>query len=142
MNNILKIDLIDDTSKIDVNVIDDTSKIDVELTDEELDILNRNKFKVILKNEDVTTLIKDGVEYSQGNSTRSNSTNAFKIGQTSGTNGYDIKIYNWKFYDGNNNLVRNFIPCLDTNDVPCFYDSVTKQTFYNAGTGTFLYELL
>ena len=58
------------------------------------------------------------------------------------TNGYDTKIYNWKFYDGNNNLVRNFIPCLDTNDVPCFYDSVNKQTYYNRGTGTFDYELL
>lgn len=35
----------------------------------------------------------------------------------------------------------NLIPALDRNGTPCMYDSVSKQTFYNAGTGKFLYEL-
>ena len=35
----------------------------------------------------------------------------------------------------------NLIPALDRNDTPCMYDTVSKQTFYNAGTGNFLYEL-
>ena len=42
----------------------------------------------------------------------------------------------------NNILIQNLIPCLDDNDVPCFYDSVNKQTHYNRGSGDFLYELL
>ena len=35
----------------------------------------------------------------------------------------------------------NLIPALDRNGVPCMYDTVSKQTFYNAGEGSFLYEL-
>ena len=35
----------------------------------------------------------------------------------------------------------NLIPALDRNGTPCMYDTVSKQTFYNAGEGNFLYEL-
>ena len=35
----------------------------------------------------------------------------------------------------------NLIPALDRNGTPCMYDTVSKQTFYNARTGNFLYEL-
>ena len=35
----------------------------------------------------------------------------------------------------------NLIPALDRNGTPCMYDTVSKQTFYNEGTGEFLYEL-
>lgn len=35
----------------------------------------------------------------------------------------------------------NLIPALDRNGTPCMYDTVSKQTFYNKGTGKFLYEL-
>ena len=35
----------------------------------------------------------------------------------------------------------NLIPALDRNGTPCMYDTVSKQTFYNAGKGSFLYEL-
>ena len=35
----------------------------------------------------------------------------------------------------------NLIPALDRNGTPCMYDTVSKQTFYNAGNGKFLYEL-
>jgi len=48
------------------------------------------------------------------------------------------KIYYFKMtYE--NILVRDFIPCLDENNKPCLYDRVTQRTFYNAGTGEFLY---
>lgn len=50
------------------------------------------------------------------------------------------KIYNVKLYDSNGNLF-NGIPCLDDNNVPCLYDTVTNTAFYNDGTGTFGYEL-
>ena len=35
----------------------------------------------------------------------------------------------------------NLIPALDRNGTPCMYDTVSKQTFYNAGEGNFIYEL-
>lgn len=47
-----------------------------------------------------------------------------------------------KLYDSTKELARDFIPCLDTNNTPCFYDTVTQQTFYNAGTGEFGYETM
>ena len=48
----------------------------------------------------------------------------------------DISTVNFK---RNNVDVLNLIPCLDNNNRPCMYDTVTKQTFYNQGTGEFLY---
>lgn len=36
-------------------------------------------------------------------------------------------------------LIRDMIPCLDTNNVPCMYDVVNNQAYYNQGTGTFSY---
>lgn len=35
----------------------------------------------------------------------------------------------------------DLIPALDKNDVPCMFDLISKSTFYNQGTGKFLYEL-
>ena len=51
---------------------------------------------------------------------------------------YAGKIYYCKFYDGTV-IVRDFIPVLDWNDVPCMYDKVNDELYYNAGTGEFLY---
>lgn len=41
----------------------------------------------------------------------------------------------------NGEYTLNLIPALDRNGTPCMYDTVSKQTFYNARTGEFLYEL-
>lgn len=49
------------------------------------------------------------------------------------------RIYSCKLYD-NGVLVRDFKPALDDNNIPCLYDKVTQQYFYNAGTGTFNYQ--
>ena len=38
----------------------------------------------------------------------------------------------------NDKLVLNLIPCLDSNNRPCMYDTVSGQTFYNQGTGEFI----
>lgn len=35
----------------------------------------------------------------------------------------------------------DMIPAIDPSGIPCMYDTVTKQPFYNQGTGEFLYEL-
>ena len=52
-----------------------------------------------------------------------------------------LRIYYCKIYD-NSVLVRDFIPVLDENNVPCMYDKVTKDYFYNIGSGTFSYGTL
>lgn len=36
-------------------------------------------------------------------------------------------------------ITRKFIPCLDPTRAPCMYDTVSRQPFYNSGTGDFLY---
>jgi hypothetical protein len=40
--------------------------------------------------------------------------------------------------DNLNTPVRMFVPVLDPQGIPCFYDKVTKQTFYNSGSGSFI----
>ena len=50
------------------------------------------------------------------------------------------KIYSVILYDSNGNLF-NGIPCLDDNNVPCLYDTVSGTSFHNDGTGTFGYEI-
>ena len=49
------------------------------------------------------------------------------------------RIYGCKIYD-NDVLVREFVPALDQNNVPCMYDKINKELYYNAGSGTFLYQ--
>lgn len=46
------------------------------------------------------------------------------------------KIYSCKVYDGDT-LIRDFVPRIDSNGVPCFYDRVGQKYYYNAGTGEF-----
>lgn len=48
------------------------------------------------------------------------------------------KIYYAKIWN-KGELVREFIPVLDLDGVPCMYDKVSGEFFYNNGTGTFLY---
>lgn len=51
------------------------------------------------------------------------------------------KIYYSKIWN-KGELVREFIPVLDTNDVPCLYDKISGEFFYNNGTGTFRYDIV
>ena len=46
------------------------------------------------------------------------------------------KLYSCRIYD-NGTLIRDFVPCLDSEGVACLYDKVTKEYYYNAGTGDF-----
>jgi len=65
----------------------------------------------------------------------------FNVHQTTAeTRMAKMKLYYFKMYQ-NDVLVRDFIPALDDNGVACLYDQVTKQYFYNSGTGTFNYAL-
>lgn len=50
--------------------------------------------------------------------------------------GFQGKIYSCKHYNGNE-LIQDFVPCLDTNGVPCMFDLVSRKPFYNKGSGSF-----
>ena len=62
--------------------------------------------------------------------------NAYKGDGTASTTSYKGKIYYCKIYNGDN-LVRDFIPVIDNNNVACMYDKVENRAYYNQGTGTF-----
>ena len=51
-------------------------------------------------------------------------------------NGFRGRIYSCKHYNGNE-LIQDFVPCLDTNGVPCMFDLVSRKPFYNKGSGSF-----
>lgn len=66
----------------------------------------------------------------------------FELGQPyDGNLGNKVKIYYFKIFK-NGMLVFDGIPALDPSGVPCMYDTVTKQPFYNGGTGVFNYKLI
>lgn len=46
----------------------------------------------------------------------------------------------FKILDGDGAVKAHFIPCLDDNSTPCMFEKISRETKYNAGTGTFLYE--
>ena len=53
-----------------------------------------------------------------------------------------IRFYRFKISE-NEKIIRDFVPCLDHNDVPCMYDilgtgTIEENTYYNQGTGKFL----
>lgn len=48
------------------------------------------------------------------------------------------KIHSFTIYEGNT-LVRDYIPCIDENNVGYMFDKVTHTCYLNAGTGTFSY---
>ena len=46
------------------------------------------------------------------------------------------RIYSCKHYSGDE-LIQDFVPCLDAEGVPCMFDFVSQKSFYNKGTGSF-----
>lgn len=57
---------------------------------------------------------------------------------TGATNMSKSQIYYCRFYE-NGKLICDMRPCLDSNGTPCMFDTVKRKTFYNAGTGDFLW---
>lgn len=50
------------------------------------------------------------------------------------------RIYFVKMSQGSD-IVHNWIPTLDSQGIPCMFDRVTKQPFYNSGAGQFIVGL-
>lgn len=46
------------------------------------------------------------------------------------------RIYSCKHYSGDE-LIQDFVPCLDTEGAPCMFDFVSRKSFYNKGNGSF-----
>lgn len=49
-----------------------------------------------------------------------------------------MRLYYLKIWE-NGILVREYIPVLDKNKVPCLYEKIEKKYYYNIGSGTFTY---
>jgi hypothetical protein len=99
----------------------------------------------VIKNKNVTTIENNEFinNISYGSFTSNYNIYIFTVNNnnTASSNFSYMKLYSFKVFK-NDILIQNLIPCLDNNDTPCMYDLVTKQTYYNRGTGTFDYELL
>lgn len=50
-----------------------------------------------------------------------------------------MKLYDFQMINGSGKIVLDLIPCLDTKGTPCMFDRIANKTFYNKGTGEFLY---
>ena len=48
-----------------------------------------------------------------------------------------LRIYYFKLYN-NGTLVRDMIPVLDPNGIPCMFDKVEYKFYYNQGTEGFI----
>lgn len=55
--------------------------------------------------------------------------------------GFTGRIYSAQVTRGEE-IVRDFIPCLDDTGTPCMFDIITENAFYNKGTGDFLYPVV
>lgn len=60
------------------------------------------------------------------------------IFQCTGTDRSCVKLYYLKITESGT-LVRDFIPVMDNNNVPCLFDKVEGKLYYNQGEGEFLY---
>ncbi len=63
----------------------------------------------------------------------------FSLNTGNGQNDYttSAKMYYFQVYD-NDVLVRDMIPALDAQNIPCMFDKVEGKCYYNAGTGQFI----
>lgn len=52
-----------------------------------------------------------------------------------------IRLYYFKIIS-NGVLVKDFIPVLDLEDIPCLYDKVNRRNHYNNGSGAFIIDTL
>ena len=84
----------------------------------------------------------DGVKKVGYDSFSSNSTLYLFNINIDGSSDYKCKAKVWTYKQTRNGvLIRDLIPVLDKNNIPCMYDKVSGEFFYNKGTGEFLYGL-
>jgi hypothetical protein len=113
------------------------------LTEEEM--LQKNTYKAIMRNNAKCYFYINGTDYSTNNTATTTSSLEMTLfdSRSISQRGF-FKMYSCKIWDVNNKLIRFLIPALDSKNKPCLYDMLTKQTFYNRGSNTtdFLYQLV
>lgn len=96
---------------------------------------------VISHNKEIVTLLQDGVEipyvFPYGEFETPYEMTLFAINRGSLVYCGLSRIFQCQIYD-NGVLIRDFRPCVDFDGVPCMYDEVSQEFYYNAGTGEFL----
>ena len=83
----------------------------------------------------------DGISVAKNTQSYNTQYTIWLFGVNVGDRGTDAKIYGAKMWE-NGELVRNFVPSIDSAYRPCMYDTVSKQAFYSEGKGELGYELI
>lgn len=99
------------------------------------------RFKII-KDKNITTYVNNFVKERDYQEFQS-SYNMYIFAINQSDTAYlpsSIKLYSLKIYE-DDVLIRDFVPWLDENKVPCLYDYITDKCYYNQGTSDFLYSL-
>lgn len=55
-----------------------------------------------------------------------------------GAAGASGRLYAFKIWDSNNDLILDLVPAKDSSDVACVYNRVTDTIYYNQGTGSYI----
>lgn len=96
-------------------------------------IKSPTKFQIDDKEKDIV----NGKTYNKWNLTIF-TTNRNKVPQVDPVFEQNYRLYRFWIEDATGNYIRNMLPCKDTENKPCMYDTVSQQAFYNAGTGEFI----
>ena len=97
----------------------------------------------VIYNDENNKVYYDGVEKATISDLTTQATNSIYLFAVHSSNGAEQlfagRIINVKITDKETNtLVRNLIPALDENYIPCLYDLVEEKYYYNMGTGNFI----
>lgn len=98
--------------------------------------LKIDKNKNVTRVYDVSNSILVDITHSNQTFQTNYNLGIFAYNQTGTFRASTVRIYYVQIYD-NDFLVRDMVPILDEDGIPCMYDKVTNTIFYNAGTGTF-----
>ena len=99
------------------------------------DAVDLNKHTIEYKNKHMYI---DSVDKGSFTVTLSETTGNVYIGSYGGNYFFQGKVFSCRLYDGDNNLIRNFIPAKRNKDnVIGMYDTVNRVFYTNSGTGTF-----
>lgn len=104
-----------------------------------LNLNTRNNFTISLSNNNLTVKNNETVLTTLSNVSQISSSKIVDIArykENSEIYYAKMKIYSFRFYK-NNELMLDLIPAKDPLGTICLYDKVSKEYFYNAGTGKF-----
>ena len=107
-------------------------------------IVNQINYAELSAVNGTSTLIFNGdVSTSSYSGTTISNSNIYLFDYSHGNSPSSPDMFIGRIYRANikngSTVVRDFIPVLDWDYVPCLYDKVSGQLFYNQGSGDFLY---